>query len=74
MNGISGLVSIMMDDKDYSKLSKLEQLEHDLSCAIISGTSGYFTYEDYLKRIKDVGLLLTKEKRKVKIKQIENES
>jgi hypothetical protein len=72
MNGISQLVSIMMDSDKYQKLSRLEQLNHDLGCAEMSGMNGYFTYEKKLKRIDDIKFMIQKEYRKSKLQKINN--
>ena len=65
MNGISQLVSIIMDSNKYQKFSILEQLNHDLYCAEISGMNGYFTLEKKLERIDKIKYMIQKEKTKL---------
>ena len=86
MNGISGYVSIMMDDSSYLKLDKKKQLEHDLYCLNMAGMSGPTTIlntitqypriifsgvpDDRKQKITDVKRMILNEERKMKIKKI----
>ena len=77
MNGITGYVSIMIDDHTYLNYNKLDKLRHDLHCLKVAGFSGtcLTAYEDRKLKISDAKRLIMIEERRMKLKKLDrNES
>ena len=79
LTGISGYVSIMVENNYYLKLSKLNKLKHDLKCLNMAGFSGASDPISIANAVKerniikdDIKKMILKEERLEKIKIIKN--
>ena len=74
MNGITGYVSIMIDNNTYLNYNKLDKLKHDLYCLKVAGFSGTWltAYEDRKIKISDVKRQIVSEERNMKLKKLVN--
>ena len=89
MNGITGYVSIMIEDHIYFNYNKLDKLRHDLhclKCAGFGGSSSYVwnlktlswsssnpMYEDRKLKMSDVERRILCEERNIKLKKLQND-
>jgi hypothetical protein len=72
MNGITGYVSIMIDDNTYLNYNKLDKLKHDLYCLKVAGISGIWLieYEDRKLKVSEVKRQIIIEERVMKLKKL----